>query len=261
MFRTGKIIWNHRHALSSQFVVDIKTTVATTKLGPLWWILDPLVLMAIYTFMIKIVFDRGGPNYHIFALCGIVTWQSFARALNLSTGALRKNSSLIRQTSLPLQIYVLIPSIVQAFFYLIGLVIVACWNNSVLGWHTFAVLPLLLPMILLPFGLGLFLSVCDVYLSDTGKFLPYILRMGFYMSPVLYSVERINTLQNVPEVLKTLYNLNPMVHILSAVRDVLFIGNFFNFETYFYVLVFSFVVVQLGIIFFNRQAPEIPKAL
>lgn len=211
--------------------------------------------------MIKIVFDRGGQNYHIFALCGIVTWQSFARALNLSSGALRKNSSLIKQTALPLQVYVLIPTIVQAFFYLIGLVIVACWNNSALGWHTLAVLPLLLPMILLPFGLGLFLSVCDVYFSDTGKFLPYILRMGFYMSPVLYPVERIYTLQNVPEFIKMLYNLNPMVHILSAVRDVLFIGKFFNLEIYFIVLGFSLVVVQLGIMFFNRQAPGIPKAL
>lgn len=116
MVKVLKDIRDNLQALHIQFFVTLKTTVATTRLGALWWILDPLILMLLYTFVVKIVFDRGGPNYHLFALCGIVTWQSFSRSVNLCSTALTKNSQLIKQTSLPMHLYVLLPPMVQSFF-------------------------------------------------------------------------------------------------------------------------------------------------
>lgn len=261
MINLAQSICTHRHALRSQFMVNIKTTVANTWLGPLWWILDPLVLMAIYTFVIKIVFERGGAGYHIFALCGIVTWQSFSSSLNISAKSLRSNISLIRQTSLPLQLYVLIPCVVQSFFYLMGMAIIACWNFGATGWQTLAILPLLVLMTLLPFGLGLFLSILVVHLPDTGKFLTYALRMGFYLSPILYPPEQIYALKNIPESLKIIYALNPMVHVITAVRDVLFTGVMFDLKMYSILLGVSLGLVQIGLWFFRRHASQIPKAL
>ncbi|HDQ40516.1 MAG TPA: hypothetical protein ENN39_05735 [Desulfonatronum sp.] len=261
MIDLARSIWTHRFAMYSQFVVNIKTTVAATKLGPLWWILDPLVLMAVYTFVIKIVFNRGGPGFHLFALCGIVTWQSFSKALNNSARSLQSNQSLIRQTALPMQLYVLIPPIVQSFFYLIGLTIIAIWNHDVVGWQTLAAPALLLPMVLLPFGLGLFLSIIIVHIPDLGKFLPYFLRMGFFFSPVLYAPERIYNMQGAPEILKTLFAMNPMVHVITAVRDLLFTGKMFNMATYLIIIGVSLALVQFGLLFSRRYAPGIPKAL
>lgn len=261
MINLAQSIRAHRHALRSQFMINIKSTVANTWLGPLWWILDPLVLMVIYLFLIKIVFKHGGPNYHIFILCGIVSWQSFSTALTISAKSLRSNASLIRQTSLPLQLYVLIPCIVQSFFYLVGMTIIACWNIATVGWHGLVILPLIIPMILLPLGLGLVLSILVVHLPDTGKFLPYVLRIGFFVSPILYSPDRIYTLENVPQILKTIYALNPMVHVITAVRDVLFTGKLFDLKTYAILVGLSLVLVQLSLWFFRRYAPQIPKAL
>jgi lipopolysaccharide transport system permease protein len=261
MIQVVKDIRDNLHALRIQFFVTIKTTVATTRLGVLWWILDPLILMVLYTFVVKIVFDRGGPNYHLFALCGIVTWQSFGRSVTLCSTALTRNSSLIKQTKLPMHLYVILPPIVQSFFYLIGLLIVAIWNNSVVGWHTLSILLLLLPMILIPYTLGLFLSIFTVKIADIGKMVPYALRFGFYISPVLYPPERVYALKNIPPFLKSLYALNPMVHVITAVRDVLFTGTMFNLTAMVVILAVTLVLMQMGMLYFRSFSVFVPKEL
>ncbi|MDA3897644.1 MAG: ABC transporter permease [Desulfobacteraceae bacterium] len=261
MLRLAKDIRENRHALHSQFYVNIKTTVATTKLGLLWWILDPLFLMLIYYFVVKVVFNRGGENYHLFLLCGLVTWQSFSRAIALCTRSLTNNEGLIKQASLPMVIYVMISPLVQAFFYTIGLVIIMIWNWPVMGLQAFAIVFPVLLMILVSFSAGLFLSVFEVYIRDTGKLITYILRFGMYMSPVLYGPERIYQLESVPAYAKFLYSLNPMVHVIGAVRDLLFYGKMFEFRPMFITFVVTLLFMQVGLVFFRKVSPYVPKML
>ena len=261
MLNLSKDIWNNRHALRSQFYVNIKTTVATTKFGILWWILDPLLLLLLYYFVVKIVFDRGGPNYHLFALCGIVTWQSFSRSISLCTGSLVRNAGLIKQASLPMVIYVIISPMVQAFFYLIGLAIIMIWNYQVLGVHTLGVFILVFLMVLVSFTVGLFLSIFEVYARDTGKLLTYILRFGFYFSPILYSPDRIYDLPAIPDFAKTLYSLNPMVHFITGIRDLLFYGKMFEPMPILAIFIVTLLFFQLGLLFFRRVSPYVPKLI
>ena len=261
MLRATKDIWENRHALRSQFYVNIKTTVATTRLGLLWWILDPLLLMLIYYFVVKVVFDRGGPNYHLFALCGIVTWQSFSRSISLCTSSLTRSAGLIKQASLPMVLYVIISPVVQAFFYLIGLIIIMIWNNQALGLYTMSIVILVFLMIIISFTAGLFLSIFEVYIRDTGKLVTYILKFGFYISPILYSPDRIYEIPSIPEYAKVLYSLNPMVHLITAVRDLLFYGKMFDFRSILIVFAVTFVIMQFGLFFFRRVSPYVPKMI
>jgi len=261
MLRLTNEIWENRHALRSQFYVNIKTTVATTKLGLLWWILDPLLLMLIYYFVVKVVFNQGGPNYHLFVLCGLVTWQAFSRTIALCTRALTASEGLIKQASLPMVIYVFISPLVQAFFCLIGLVIIMIWNWQVVALHAISVIVPVFLMIMISFTAGLFLSIFEVYIRDTGKLITYILRFGMYMSPVLYSPDRIYGIESIPAYLKTLYSLNPMVHVIGAVRDLLFYGKMFEFRPILITFVVTLFIMQLGLFFFRRVSPYVPKML
>ena len=235
--------------------------MATTRLGILWWILDPLLLMLIYYFVVKMVFDRGGPDYHLFALCGIVTWQSFARSINLSTSSLVRSAPLIKQASLPMVLYVVMSPVVQAFFYAIGLGIIMIWNNDAVGLHTLAVIFPVFLLILMTFAAGLFLSIFEVYIRDTGKFITYVLRFGFYVSPILYSPDRIAQIQSIPEYAKSLYFANPMVHFITAIRELLFYGRMFDWKPLLVIFACTVVMIQLGLNFFRSMAPNIPKRL
>ena len=261
MLKAINEMWEHRQVLRCQFYVNIKTTVVTTRLGLVWWILDPLLFMAIYYFVIKIVFDRGGANYHLFALCGIVTWQSFSRSINLSTNALVRNAGLIKQASLPMFLYVIISPIVQAFFYIIGLLIIIFWNNQAVGMHTMAIFFLVFLMVLMSCAVGMFLSIFQAFVGDTAKFIAYVLRFGFYISPILYAPDRIYSIEAIPDYAKSLYALNPMVHFITAVRDLLFYGKMFDFGPILIIFVVTLCCLQLGLVFFRRMSCHVAKVI
>lgn len=261
MLRLTKDIWKNRYALRSQFYVNIKTTVATTKLGMLWWILDPLFLMLIYYFLVNVIFNRGMPNFHLFLLCGLVTYQSFSRSVVLCTGALVRSEGLIKQASLPMVIYLVISPLVQAFFCMIGLIVIMIWNYHALGLHTLSIVVPVFLVIIISFTAGLFLSIFEVYIRDTGKLITYILRFGLYLCPVLYSPDRIYESQSIPEYVKTLYSLNPMVHVITAVHDLLFYGKMFDPVPILIVFASVLVIMQFGLFFFRRVSPYVPKML
>jgi len=256
-----KEIWQNRHALRSQIYVNTKTSVATTKLGTLWWVLDPIFLMIIYYFVVKVIFNRGGPDYHLFLLCGLVTYQFFSRTVSLCTSALTTNAELIKQAAVPMVLYLTISPLVQAFFCLIGYVIIMVWHYHALGLHTIAIVFPLLLTILITFTCGLFLSIFEVYIRDTGKLMAYVLRFGTFLCPVLYSADRIYDSPTIPQYAKTLYTLNPMAHVITAVKDILFHGRIFDPVPLIIVLACTLAVMQIGLLFFRKAAPYVPKML
>jgi len=261
MKRLAKDLWENRHALGSQFYVNTRTTVATTKLGMLWWILDPLFLMLIYYFVFNVIFHHGGVNYHLFLLCGLVTYQTFSRSISLCTHALILSEGLIKQASLPMTLYLIVSPLVQAFFCMIGYAVVMVLNNPALGFHTLTIVFPVLLIILIAFTAGLFLSILQVYIRDTAKLITYSLTFGMYLSPVLYSADKIYDNPAIPQYAKTLYSLNPMVHVLTAVKDVLFYGRMFDPVPLLIVFASVVVIMQLGLLFFRKASPYVPKML
>ena len=252
---------SHRHALSTLVQVNLKTTVSRTRLGYIWWIIDPLVMMMIYYFVFKLIFQRGGANYHLFLLCGLLSWQFFSRALTGTIRVIVNNRQLIRQIALPITMLVAIPVIVQCIFGGIGMTIIVIWNYKVVGLHTLGALPLLLLIGLLSYGLGLFLSVLNVYLDDINIIISYILRVGFFLCPILYPIEDIMNSKKIPLFFKEIYTLNPMAWIITDLRNVLLNGWMFSWQNYLLMLVMSLVIIQAGLYCVRFQTPRIIKML
>jgi ABC-type polysaccharide/polyol phosphate export permease len=256
-----KEIRGHSQATFMMTRVELRQSVETTRLGWFYWIVDPIIMMMIYYFMVKIVFNRGGENYHLFALCGIASWQFFTRAITKSTTAFSRNAGLIRQVGLPFSIYVIVPTVVQAFFALISYGIIMIWHYPAVGIHTVAIFPLVLLICLLSFGGGLFLSVLEVYFKDTNKLITYLLRAGFFLSPVLYGPERVYNASGIPEMAKWIYGLNPMVWIIPQIRGVLLDGVVFDIREYSILLILSLVLTQCGLLFLRSHRSRIVKSL
>ncbi|MHB8810242.1 MAG: ABC transporter permease [Desulfobulbaceae bacterium] len=252
---------SHRHALTTLVQVNLKTTVSRTRLGYLWWIIDPLVMMVIYYFVVQMVFQRGVENYHIFILCGLITWQFFSRALTGTIRVIVNNQQLIRQIALPITMLVAIPVIVQSIFGIIGIVIIVAWNYQAAGLHTLGALPLLLLIGLFSFGLGLFLSVLNVFLDDINLLISYVLRVGFFLCPVLYPVEDIMNSAKIPFFIKQFYSLNPLTWIITDMRKVLLDGVWFSWKEYLIMLAVTLVIIQAGLYCVRSQTPRIIKML
>ncbi len=193
-----KDLRRYSQASVTLFAVSVKSTVASVRLGWLWWFLDPLIMMAIYYFVVRVVFQRGGENYHLFVLCGIVAWGIFARSLSAAVTAISKNRGIIRQTSTPMGLLIAVPCAVRFFFTSVGMLIVMCWSYATLGVQSLAVFRLLLLVFFIAYAVSLFVAVTQVFLADTAKLVAYGIRAGFFLSPVLYPTCRVLDADNIP---------------------------------------------------------------
>jgi ABC-type polysaccharide/polyol phosphate export permease len=251
----------HRSAVLTLIQYNLKSTVATTRLGVLWWVIDPLVMMGIYYFLVRVVFERGGPDYHLFVLCGIVPWQYFARSVRLSSRSIASNRALLRQIGMPIAVIVAVPVLVQLVFACFGVGVIMAWNHGAVGPHSLAVVPLLLLLAAFSYGAGLLLAVCEVHYPDTNAILGYVLRIGFLLSPVLYPVSRILEEQSIPEWAKVAYQANPLAWIISGFRDVLLTGTAQDWNVFAVLLIGALAVVQAGLACIRAAASRIVKMI
>lgn len=241
--------------------INIKTTVLSTRLGWVWWILDPLIMMGIYYFLIKGIFNRGGDNYHVFVLSGIVSWQFFTRALTGTTNVIIRNKQIIRQIAFPLPVLIAIPIVTHFFFATIGMFIIMLFCYSVISVFTIGIVPLLFMIALLSYGMGLFVSVINVFIGDTRQLLSYVLRAGFFMTPILYPASRLLDSESISGTIKMILQLNPMMWVISAVRTVLIDGGMYDWQEYSLRLLVILLIIQAGLLWLRKNSSKIIKML
>jgi len=261
MIRLGKDLSEYSHVLLVQVWVELKTSITNTRLGYLWYILDPLLLMIIYYFVVRVVFERGGPGYHIFILCGLVAWQWFAKSITRGTTAFGRSKSLIQQVKVPLAVYVLSPILIYMVFVLFGFAIVIIFSRNFNLPSLVFLFPLLIVQLLLTFSLCCFLSVANVHMPDIQKFVVYGLRFLFYLTPILYSPSRVLDSAKVPQIGKMLFLCNPFASLMPAYRDVLINGTVPHLTPILLWFGVSLMLLQIGILLVRSQSKAVPKMI
>ena len=113
--------------------------------------------------------------------------------------------------------------------------------------------PIVLIQLALTLGVGFFLSAINIFFRDTTKLMRYVFRVGFYLSPALYSVSM------VPEQYRDLYMLNPFATLMPAYRDIVMYHQFPDFAALGILAGISLAVLVLGYLFFVRLQPMFAK--
>lgn len=282
MYTILRAIFQNKFAFWTLTVLDLKKTVVTTRLGWVWWILDPIIMMFIYYFMVVTIFHRGGPNYHFFALSGIVSWQYFTRTLKLTATSIKRNRQLISLTSMPLELYTTIPVFVQSIFALIGYAIIIIWTmfdihfdmllfstNPMAAFapyiehltYALQLFPIACVISLYAYFLGLCMGIWSVFLSDISKFVDYGLRAGFFLTPILYPASRVYDSPYIPSDLKFLYSLNPMTWAIESVRTAILDLKNIDLIQLAYFLLVGLVLCQLALFSLNALRANILKRI
>ena len=230
--RYRKVLW----LLTSR---DLKVRYATSKLGYVWSILDPLLMSAIYYFVFTVVFHRhvGETPYIIFLLSGLLPWQWFNGAVSDSTRAFISDAKLVRSTKIPRTIWVnriVLSKGIEFLFSLPVLAIFAVFTHAPVGWHTLLFpVAIVLQGVFIP-GVGLIIAPIVVFFRDLERATKLILRFLFYASPIIYGTN------NLPERLHLLASFNPLTGIFGMYRSAFF-SNQFSLEESAIGAVMSFV--------------------
>lgn len=212
-----RALWRARRAIGLLVIRDLKVRYASSALGYIWSVLEPLLLGLTYWFIFTQIFHRsvGAQPYVVFLLAGIFPWTWFAGAVTDTAKAMRNEAKLIRSTNVPRELWVtrvVISKGVEFFFSLPVLLLFAVLYHAPLHWQLVLILPGAGLMTLLCLGIGLLLAPLSVLYEDLDRIVRLALRLGFYATPIIFTVA------DVPQKLSLMFKLNPVAGILEMFR-------------------------------------------
>jgi len=217
-------------------------------LGYLWWVIDPLLLMVIYWFLIGVIFRRGGPDYPLFILCGLVPFRGFSISFSQSVASISEKIYLISQINFPrifLPLTDVLTNHIKLLFGFLVIFIVALFFNVRIGLHYFYLIVPFISQIIMVSGIAMLFSVIGVYFRDIKNLVQFIARSLLYLSPVLYSIERI------PVRYRDMYFLcNPIAPLLESYRGIIMYGKQLDISLVTISSLQTLVIFFIGYFFF-----------
>lgn len=255
-----------RHRLIRYLVrANMKRTHGDTFLGQLWWIIDPLLQMAIYFVLVSVILRRDTPDFPLFIFAAILPWKWFATTLSAASVSITGREGLIRQVQFPKLVLPAAATLAGTVSFGFGLIALAMMYLFFL--HRLSPTVLLIPLIgavqlVFTLSLAVLLAALNAFYRDVQNVLGHALRLWFYLSPTLYSLDQIT---HAPTI-RSLLGLNPMAPILESYRDVIYgteaggqaLPDFVGLGL---VLLFSLLLLTLAVGLFKRVEPAFARIL
>lgn len=225
---------------------QLKDEVAGSFLNWLWWVLDPLLFMLVYTFVFTVVFGKSQSYLCAFIFIGYTTWTFFNRCVLASVRTIKKFQPVLSKVYLPKFILLLTTMLVQGFKMLVGygLIFIAMAIYRVpLTLNILWMLPYFLLWFLLTFGLSAILLHCGVYVDDLTNIVNVFLRLLFYLTGVFYNPE--TQLEGLAKYF--LIRLNPTCYVVTELRNVMLYGKPPILSWYVFWMVVSVLLCVVGV--------------
>jgi lipopolysaccharide transport system permease protein len=202
---------------------DLSSRYKGSLLGVAWSLMNPLVMMGIYTVVFSVIFTSKQPDYAILLLAAYLPFFFFQSAVSLGVPTLVANAGLIKKVYFPRELLPLsmtTASLVNFLFTMVLLLPAAAYaREGVNGWALLALIPVIASFFLATAGLVMLLAALNVYFRDVEFLSGIILTVLFYLTPVVY------TLQFVKEQSRTVelwIGRNPLTPFTEAFRTAIY---------------------------------------
>jgi lipopolysaccharide transport system permease protein len=210
-------LWRYRDLFTLLVWRGIVARYRQSVVGIGWAIITPLVSTLIFT----VIFSRvagipsDGSPYPLFAFCALLPWGYFSGALSSSTGSIVGSGGLLQKVYFPrliLPLVGVVTGLVEVAIQLVALFVMMAWFRFVPGWQIVLAPAFLLLAAATALSVGLWLTALNVKYRDVGQAVPFFTQAWMWLSPIVYSSHQ------VPEHLRLLYGLNPMVGVIEGFR-------------------------------------------
>lgn len=262
-------LWRHRALVGVLVSRELKARYRGSVLGFFWSLLNPLLMLAVYSVVFAFIFPGRSAStspYALFLFTGLLPWNWLAGGLTDAASSLTTHGALLKKILFPAEVLPLVAVLAQGIHFLLALPVLAVG----LGLGAFGVfgapVPLGLPVaqaVPLFFlegvflaGLGLFLAALTVHFRDVKDILSTALSLWFFATPVLYVIGDIRS-----ERLRTALSFNPAAPFFEAWRDAFFRAAWVAPERWGILVLISFGAFFLGYAFFDRLRDSFPEAV
>jgi lipopolysaccharide transport system permease protein len=216
---------SYRDLFSNLVVRDLKVRYKKSVLGFVWSLLNPLLMMVVYTIVFTILTSPNIENFPVFVLTGLMAWNFFASSITGASGTVVGNSTLINKVYFPREL--LPASLVFSNLVNFLLTLIVLFGFIVAYRIPLTPMALYLPvitaiMLILTLGIALIVSSLNVFYRDVSMLVEVGIMAWFFLTPVFYQLERIPNMQVLgQDVWRWVYILNPMASIITDYRYVL----------------------------------------
>jgi len=239
---------------------NLKAEVAGSYLNWLWWILDPLLFMLVYSFVALIVFGKGEPYFPVFVFIGLNSWKFFSKSVNKSAKLIKQYRSTISRIYVPKYVLIIIDMFENLFKMAVSfvLVVIAMGIYRVpLTLYIFNCIPIFITMFVFTFGVCCIVLHVGVYVNDLSNVLSALLRLIFYMSGIFYSIPK-----RVPEQYGDyMLNLNPMAFFINGLRDSLLYGKALDYRVLCVIIAIGVILSIEGISLIHKHENSYVKVV
>ena len=239
-----KEIYRYRNYIIYAVKSDLKAQVSNTMLGYLWWLLDPLLNMLIYTLLVTFIFQKNIPNFPVFVYCALLPWKWATATFSSSAKCIRANIGILNNVQMPIFILPLVHTIVNFIKYLFGLIVLfglVLVFRIPLTIHIVEIIPVIVVNFIFIFGFALIFTHIGVIIKDFNNTLSHILRVWFYLSPGMYALEGISSSY------RNIWWFNPMTTIFISYREVVMYGRNPLYKGLMIWFIIGIVIIWLGL--------------
>lgn len=249
-------LWRNQELIRASAKREVLGRYRGSAMGLLWSFFNPVLMLAVYTFVFSVVFKSRWPGgsdskteFALVLFAGLIIFNLFAECVNRAPSLILSNVNYVKKVVFPLEILPFV-GLLSALFH--GVISLAVW---LLAYVILIGMPpataLYLPMILLPFilfimGLTWLLASLGVYLRDVAQFISIVTTVLMFLSPIFYPATTL------PEAYRHVLYMNPITPVIEQTRAVLYFGIKPDFETLAWSLLAMLFIAWLGFAWFQK---------
>jgi ABC-type polysaccharide/polyol phosphate export permease len=263
-------IWSRRQLTRYLVQADMVKHGANTLLGNIWWVLDPLLQMAVYVIFVSVILGKGGADYPLFVFAAILPWKWFSTSMSDAILSVTSREAIIKQVKFPvivLPVAATASGVVSFAFGLIPLfgMMILFYSDRITPWL------LLIPIVALvqfvfTLSLCIVFAAVNVFFRDMGNLERHLVRLWFYLSPALYATKDLDPARY--GILATLYKLNPWVPLFESYHSLIYaapgpaaVPGPPDWAQLGILFVVSLFLIAIAVLIFKRLEPAFAKVI
>lgn len=239
---------------------DLRLRYHSSILGYLWTLIEPLMLAGAYYTVFIIIRGYAEERYPLWVLSGILIWSMFTKTTRFGVNALVKNASLIQQVYFSRAVLFIANCLTNYLITIMSMLVLIPFiilYDITLNWRIIYVFIGLFFSGVLALGLGFLLSSLNVRYRDVDHLIGFMIRVGFFLSPIMY------TMDFIPQKHHWWYLIvNPMAANISIVRSgIQGEGLLISTQSLMVSICITLFIFIYGLHVFSKQQSRVVKML
>lgn len=238
-----KKLFSYRELLFSLTKKELKVKYRGSVLGFFWSLLNPVLIMLVYSFVFSFIMRQGIEEFAIFLLCALLPFNFFSNSVNYGSGSIVSNANLVKKIYFPKEIIplsIVLSNLVNFLLELLILFVVLSIFKYRFYMYLYLLPVVIIVQIFFVSGISLLISSLNVLFRDLQHLVSILMLVWFFGTPIIYP------LSMVPERFAFWMQINPMAVFATFYRNIFY---FVKYPEGFYWPSLEIILICLGITF------------